>query len=125
MPPLLRSSSHHQQQVSALDRDRSADVTAPGLSEHEKYLFDVNGYIVVKRALSFAQLNDCRERLKARLQTKRRFGSDRTSLSKHGQATEQAWSAPSLSAPHTPHTFTYPGCRCRFCRGVLVMASFH
>ena len=27
----------------ALDRDRSSDAPAQGLTEHEKYLFDING----------------------------------------------------------------------------------
>ena len=32
------------------------DVPAPGLTEHEKYLFDLHGYLVVKAALTPEQL---------------------------------------------------------------------
>ena len=79
-----------------LNRDRETDKPAAGLTEHEKYLFDIHGYIVVKQALNQAQLADCRARLQARLKTKR-FGSDRTFLTKGAGAGQQAWDAPSLS----------------------------
>ena len=82
--------------VDVLNRDREADKPAAGLTEHEKYLFDIHGYIVVKQALNQAQLADCRARLQARLKTKR-FGSDRTFLTKDAGAGQQAWDAPSLS----------------------------
>ena len=78
----------------ALERDRSQDQPAPGLTPHEKYLFDLRGYLVVKNALTPAQLQDARCRLALRLEARRaaaasadhklvplrdtHFGSDRT-----------------------------------------------
>jgi hypothetical protein len=38
-----------------------------GLS-YSRYLFDINGYLVVKKALTDEQLQDCRERLAERLE---------------------------------------------------------
>eukprot|EP01043_Picozoa_sp_COSAG02_P002006 COSAG02_NODE_44_length_45948_cov_81.673493_25_plen_376_part_00 len=82
-----------------------------GLS-YSRYLFDINGYLVVKKALTDEQLQDCRERLAERLQrepstgrfgsgrtanTKGHKGSDRTRLTtdESGEQ-EQSWSSPSL-----------------------------
>ena len=70
------------------------DAPAGGLTEQEKYLFDLHGYIVVKNALSPEQLADCRARLAAHLDDSpevQRFGSGRSG--KQGPA---AWTAPSL-----------------------------
>eukprot|EP01045_Picozoa_sp_COSAG04_P036257 COSAG04_NODE_8748_length_934_cov_14.338922_1_plen_112_part_10 len=61
------------------------DVPAPGLTEHEKYLFDLHGYLVVKAALSPEQLADCRARLAERVAAspeQQRFGSGRASNAK-------------------------------------------
>ena len=97
-------------QHTALDRDRTRDRPAAGLTEHEKYLFDINGYLIVKKALTNEQLQDCRERLAERLEHEPgtgRFGSGRTTNMKHKGSDrtflttdtgdqEQSWSAPSL-----------------------------
>eukprot|EP01045_Picozoa_sp_COSAG04_P035984 COSAG04_NODE_8555_length_958_cov_9.180442_1_plen_68_part_10 len=58
---------------------------APGLTEHEKYLFDLHGYLVVKAALTPEQLADCRARLAERVAAspeQQRFGSGRASNAK-------------------------------------------
>ena len=61
-----------------------------------RYLFDINGYLVVKKALTDEQLQDCRKRLSERLES-RRFGSDRTFLTTNESGEqEQSWSSPSL-----------------------------
>jgi hypothetical protein len=64
------------------------------MDDHERYLFDLRGYIVVKDVLSPAQLVDLRTRLGAHLsaQDKGRKGSDRTRL----DDPLQQWSAASL-----------------------------
>ena len=94
-------------QRTSLNRERGSDSPAPGLTEHEKYLFDINGYLIVKNALSVVQLQDCRARLDERMarepgagrtaNTKKHKGSDRTYLrpDEEGER-EQSWSAPSL-----------------------------
>jgi hypothetical protein len=65
------------------------------MDEHEKYLFDLRGYIVVKNALSSEQVADLSERLEAHRNPghDRGFGSDRTRFSGEDAP---AWSAPSL-----------------------------
>ena len=98
----MSSKKGEDPQRTALERDRGIDSPAPGLTEHEKYLFDINGYLVVKEALTDEQLQDCRARLAERLEressaVKLRKGSDRTYLTtdESGEQ-EQSWSAPSL-----------------------------
>lgn len=94
-------------QLAALDRDRTSDRPASGLTEHEKYLFDINGYLVVRNALTDEQLSDCRARLAKRLAKRQptgcnpksinHKGSDRTYLTKDDMNDKkQSWSAPSL-----------------------------
>ena len=72
------------------------------MNDHEKYLFDLRGYIVVENALTPAQVNDLSDRLEAqrKLHTKNRndkqryiFGSDRTVFADEEDA---AWTSPSL-----------------------------
>ena len=66
------------------------------MNDHEKYLFDLRGYIVVKNALSSEQITDLSERLEAHREgggKNRGFGSDRTRMNKDG---DSAWSASSL-----------------------------
>ena len=64
------------------------------MNDHEKYLFDLRGYIVVKDALTTEQVEDLSMRLEARRKTpKRHYGSDRTFFGADG---DRAWSAPSL-----------------------------
>ena len=64
------------------------------MNEQEKYLFDLRGYLVVKDALSPAQVAHLADRLEQhRSDGERLFGSDRTRYPK-GAGT--AWSAPSL-----------------------------
>ena len=63
------------------------------MNDHEKYLFDLRGYIVVKDALTTEQVEDLSERLEARRKAKGRLGSDRTIF---GAEVGPAWSAPSL-----------------------------
>ena len=63
------------------------------MNDHEKYLFDLRGYIVVKGALTAEQVADLSERLEARRKAKGRLGSDRTIF---GAEAGPAWSAPSL-----------------------------
>lgn len=66
------------------------------MNEHEKYLFDLGGYIVVKNALTSEQITDLSERLEAHREggsKNRGFGSDRTRMPKDG---DSAWSASSL-----------------------------
>ena len=64
------------------------------MNDHEKYLFDLRGYIVVKNALAAEQVEDLSARLEARRKTEgARFGSDRTMFRAD---TDAAWSSPSL-----------------------------
>ena len=64
------------------------------MNDHEKYLFDLRGYVVVKNALTTGQVEDLSVRLEARrTQGRRRLGSDRTIF---GTEAAPAWSAPSL-----------------------------
>jgi hypothetical protein len=65
------------------------------VNEHEKYLFDLRGYLVVKNALSPDQVADLSERLEQRRaeDEKRHYGSDRTRL---GSDEAPAWTASSL-----------------------------
>ena len=63
------------------------------MDEHEKYLFDLRGYLVVRDALTKGQLSQ----LSSTLESKRKsgvgiLGSDRTS---NNSDTELAWSSPS------------------------------
>ena len=63
------------------------------MDEHEKYLFDLRGYLVVRDALTKTQLSQ----LSSTLESKRNsgvgiLGSDRTS---NNSDTELAWSSPS------------------------------
>ena len=63
------------------------------MNDHEKYLFDLRGYIVVKNALTAGQVEDLSARLEAHRKAKGRLGSDRTIF---GADAGPAWSAPSL-----------------------------
>ena len=64
------------------------------MNDHEKYLFDLRGYVVVMNALTTGQVEDLSVRLEARrTQGRRRLGSDRTIF---GTEAAPAWSAPSL-----------------------------
>ena len=65
------------------------------MNEHEKYLFDLRGYLVVKNALTAEQVADLSSRLEEVRAVKERsiFGSDRTFFRK---ADDPAWSSPSL-----------------------------
>ena len=65
------------------------------MNQNEKYLFDLQGYTVVKGALSAAQLDDLRSRLEdhRRANPNPILGSDRTIFRGEG---DPAWSAPSL-----------------------------
>ena len=113
------------------NRDRSLDTEpAPGLTEHEKYLFDLKGYIVVRHALSAAQLADARERTALRLARKASCG---VALGKaaNGHATNSTSSAdarsvdfrirPSCSRTQTPE----PGSMRKFPRVKVFLSSLH
>lgn len=66
------------------------------MHQHEKYLFDLRGYIVVKNALSTEQIADLSERVESQREgshKKPEFGSDRTIFRDEDTA---AWSSPSL-----------------------------
>lgn len=65
------------------------------MNEQEKYLFDLRGYVVVKQALSPAQVKDLSDRLETEraIEGGRLFGSDRTQFR---QDEDRAWSASSL-----------------------------
>ena len=66
------------------------------MNDHESYLFDLRGYIVVKNALTTAQVEDLSARLEVHREAKgRRLGSDRTTF---GAEAGPAWSAPLLLA---------------------------
>jgi hypothetical protein len=102
-------------------RDRSEDMTfGEGLTEHEKYLFDLKGYIVVKNALTQEQVEDARARLAQRMQRRKELmgsaakgnkndkkipagfekethlGSDRTHVAASADGPQDAWGANSL-----------------------------
>ena len=89
-PKLIRAAQAHERLL-------RRDVPAPGLTEHEKYLFDLHGYLVVKAALSPEQLADCRARLAERVAAspeQQRFGSGRASNAKReSDGAEEAWRA--------------------------------
>jgi hypothetical protein len=63
------------------------------MNEHEKYLFDLRGYIVVRNALDPDQIQDLRTRLETHREEKHLLGSDRTLFRQSG---DPAWSAASL-----------------------------
>ena len=65
------------------------------MQDHEKYLFDLRGYIVVKNVLSSSQIADLSARLEEERKTNPRpiLGSDRTIFRNEDAP---AWSAPSL-----------------------------
>ncbi len=65
------------------------------MQDHEKYLFDLRGYIVVKNVLSSSQIADLSARLEEERKTNPRpiLGSDRTIFRNED---DPAWSAPSL-----------------------------
>jgi len=65
------------------------------MNEHEKYLFDLRGYLVVKNALSSEQVADLSQRFEAHREVNEHpiFGSDRTQFR---QDDDPAWSAASL-----------------------------
>ena len=65
------------------------------MQDHEKYLFDLRGYIVVKNVLSSSQIADLSARLEGERKTNPRpiLGSDRTIFRNED---DPAWSAPSL-----------------------------
>ena len=65
------------------------------MNEREKFLFDLRGYIVVRRALTQNQVSDLSDRLEMQREQgdKPHFGSDRTVLP---DGDSGAWSAPSL-----------------------------
>ena len=63
------------------------------MNDHDKYLFDLHGYLVVKNALSTNQVRDLSDRLEAnRTNGRQLYGSDRTRLQEEGSA----WSSSSL-----------------------------
>ena len=65
------------------------------MTEQEKFLFDLRGYIVVKNALSRDQVQDLSDRLEVHREEKEKphFGSDRTIFANDS---DPAWSSPSL-----------------------------
>ena len=65
------------------------------MTEQEKFLFDLRGYIVVRNALTAEQIGGLSDRLEARRKnnTRHLFGSDRTVFK---SAADPAWSSPSL-----------------------------
>ena len=65
------------------------------MNEEEQYLFDLRGFVVVRNALTPAQINDLSQRLDAHHGKNKTpiLGSDRTVLGNHA---DDAWSAPSL-----------------------------
>ena len=65
------------------------------MNDDEKYLFDLRGFIVVREALSSAQIDDLSTRLQQHRGQNHQpiLGSDRTVLSDNQDA---AWSSPSL-----------------------------
>ncbi len=64
------------------------------MNDHEKYLFDLRGYLHIKNALTPAQVADLSDRLEERRSRGGRlYGSDRTRLPEGDTA---AWSAASL-----------------------------
>ena len=65
------------------------------MNESEKFLFDLRGYIVVRRALTDGQVKDLSDRLEANREQadKAHYGSDRTVLPGEDAT---AWTAPSL-----------------------------
>lgn len=65
------------------------------MNDQEKFLFDLRGYIVVKQALTPAQVADLSTRLEGRrkVDDKRHYGSDRTVFT---SAADDAWTSPSL-----------------------------
>ena len=65
------------------------------MNEEEQYLFDLRGFVVVRNALTPAQINDLSQRLDAHYANNKAaiLGSDRTVLGNHAN---DAWSAPSL-----------------------------
>ena len=65
------------------------------MNEEEQYLFDLRGFVVVRNALTPAQINDLSQRLEAHYANNKAaiLGSDRTVLGNHAN---DAWSAPSL-----------------------------
>jgi len=69
-------------------------VAEDGMTETEKYLFDLRGYLVVKNALTQEQIADLSDRLeKRRTDGQRLFGSDRT---RYPEGESAAFSAKSL-----------------------------
>ncbi len=65
------------------------------MNDHEKFLFDLRGYIVVKNALTPQQVADLSDRLEHHRRTKDKahFGSDRTIFA---HSDDDAWTSPSL-----------------------------
>ncbi|HCG70125.1 MAG TPA: mitomycin antibiotics/polyketide fumonisin biosynthesis protein [Gammaproteobacteria bacterium] len=65
------------------------------MNDDEKYLFDLRGFLVVRNALTHAQVDDLSQGLEQHRQNNPQpiLGSDRTVLSK---AKDRAWSSPSL-----------------------------
>ena len=64
------------------------------MNEHEKYLFDLRGYIVVRNAITTAQIDDRSTRLEMHLAEQNHlFGSDRARFNTDD---DLAWTASSL-----------------------------
>ncbi|MDA0792008.1 MAG: phytanoyl-CoA dioxygenase family protein [Proteobacteria bacterium] len=63
------------------------------MNHHEKYLFDLRGYLVVRNALTPAQVQDLAERLEAHRGNSKHLGSDRTVFS---SPDDPAWASPSM-----------------------------
>ena len=65
------------------------------MNEHERYFFDINGYLIVRNCLTKSQIGDLSDRLEKqrRQESKDVYGSDRTvGLS----VSTEEWTAPSL-----------------------------
>ena len=64
------------------------------MNQHEKYLFDLRGYIVVRNAITAAQIDDLSTRLEIHRNEKNPFfGSDRT---RFNASEDLAWTASSM-----------------------------
>ncbi len=64
------------------------------MNQHEKYLFDLRGYIVVRNAITTAQIDDLSTRLEVhRTEKNPFFGSDRT---RFNGSEDLAWTASSM-----------------------------
>ena len=50
------------------------------MNEHERYFFDINGYLIVRNCLTKSQIGDLSDRLEKqrRQESKDVYGSDRT-----------------------------------------------